>query len=258
MRAKIEQTKNTLEFLYQDFKLSEALKTVYALIWNDFCSWYLEWVKPAQDKGFSKEAYNNTLALFEDLLQLLHPFMPFVTEEIFHLLRHQKEDLINRQLQAAAAVDEIVLQQGSLLQELITAIRDARNKNRLKPKDVISLFIDTQNETLYAATGLILQRQVNADKLELVIDAVGGALSLVVQTEKVYIQSHAEVNTDAQRKKLEEELAYQEGFLEMINKKLSNEKFVQNAKPEIIANEKNKRSDTEAKIKTLEESLALL
>jgi valyl-tRNA synthetase len=260
MQARINEARLQIDGLFADFKLSEALKVTYSLIWDDFCSWYLEWVKPALNEPMSKGVYEQTLAVFEDLLQLLHPFMPFMTEEIFHLLREQSVDLIVRQLPNPTfeAGAHQALLHGSLLQEMITAIRDARNKNQLKPKDVISLFVDSENQVFYEATGSILQRQVNADKLENTKDAIAGSMAMVVQTEKVYIQSHAEVNVEAQRDKMAEELKYLKGFLISVDKKLSNEKFVQNAKPEILANERKKQEDALAKIKTLEESLSLM
>jgi valyl-tRNA synthetase len=258
MRERINEARQQIDNLFKDFKLSEALKTIYSLIWTDFCSWYLEWVKPALNEPMNKTVYEQTLSLFEDLLQLLHPFMPFMTEEIFHILRKQKEDMIVRQLPEVHTIHEGILQQGLLLQQLITSIRDTRNKNQLKPKDVVSLSYDSTNDSFYAATGGILQRQVNADKLEKTTEAIAGSMAIVVQTEKLYILSHAEVNTGVQKDKMMEELNYLKGFLVSVDKKLSNEKFVQNAKPEVIASERKKQSDAEAKIRTLEESLSLL
>lgn len=258
MHNRILEARTQIDQLFRDFKLSEALKTIYSLIWDDFCSWYLEWVKPAQDQAMSREVYEKTLSLFEDLLQLLHPYMPFLTEEVFHLLRGQQEDLINRQLPAASAADDQVLRQGALLQQLISAIRDTRNKNQLKPKETVSVAIDTANTGFYAAAGHILQRQVNADSLEMAAEAPAGWIALVVQTEKVYLDCKIEVDPEAQRGKMQEELEYLKGFLLSVDKKLSNERFVQNAKPEIIENERKKQSDAVAKIKTLEESLSLL
>jgi valyl-tRNA synthetase len=258
MQARIQEVRAQLDQLYADFKLSEALKTVYSLIWDDFCSWYLEWAKPAQNEGISAATYEATCGIFDDLLQLLHPFMPFITEEVFHLLSDRSDDLMTKTLPATATADTGVLAQGTLLQQLITAIRDTRNKNQLKPKDPVSLYVDTANPKLYTQAGKILQRQVNADQLEIVQEAVAGTFALVVNTEKVYIQSHATVDLASQRTKMEEELKYLQGFLQSIDKKLGNEKFVQNAKPEIIANERKKRADALAKIKALEESLTLL
>jgi valyl-tRNA synthetase len=258
MRERINEVRQQIDNLFKDFKLSEALKTIYSLIWTDFCSWYLEWVKPALHEPMNKQVYDETVVMFEDVLQLLHPFMPFLTEEVFHLLREQKDDLIIRQLPEVHEKNDDVLQQGQLLQQLITSIRDTRNKNLLKPKDIVSLSFDSTNDSFYEATSGILQRQVNADKLEKTTEPVAGSMAIVVQTEKIYILSHAEVNAEVQKDKMQEELNYLKGFLVSVDKKLSNEKFVQNAKPEVIANERKKQSDAEAKIKTLEESLSLL
>lgn len=258
MQARIDQVRSEIETLFAEFKLSEALKTIYSLIWNDFCSWYLEWVKPAQEQAINAEVYKQSIGFFEQLMQLLHPFMPFLTEEVYHLLQTQSEDLIVKQLPAVSDLNTAVLAQGSLLQQLITAVRDIRNKNQLKPKDVITLFVDTKEADYYQKVADILKRQVNADELTLSKDAPQGAFALVVGTEKVFVQSQVAVDVEQQRSKMEEELKYLKGFLISVEKKLSNEKFVANAKPEIIANEQKKQADAEAKIKTLEESLSAL
>jgi valyl-tRNA synthetase len=258
LRERINQARLQIDALFEDFKLSEALKTIYSLLWDDFCSWYIEWVKPLHDKPMSQQVYNETIGLFEDLLQLLHPFMPFITEEIYHVLREQVSELMVRPLPENSQANETTLKQGALLQQLITAIRDTRNKNTLKPKDIVSLAVDSTDSAFYDSVGSILMRQVNADKLEMVKAPVPGTFALVVQTEKVYVQSHAAVNHEAQRNKMQEELDYLKGFLVSVDKKLSNERFVQHAKPEVIENERKKRADAESKIKALEESLALL
>lgn len=255
---RIKEVRNNLESDFSGFRLSEALKAIYSLIWDDFCSWYLEWVKPGFEQPVSKAVYDATIAHFEALLQLLHPFMPFVTEEIYHLLKAQDEDLINKQLPTDNTVDKTITANGALLQQLISSIRDVRNKNQIKPKETISICVDTQNEDFYTAVGTILQGQVNAEALHIVKEPVAGAIAAVIGTEKLYIQSNAAVDLDAQKAKMEEELKYLQGFLISVEKKLSNEKFVANAKPEIIENERRKKADAEAKIKTLEESLANL
>ena len=255
---RIKEVRNNLESDFSGFRLSEALKATYSLIWDDFCSWYLEWVKPGFEQPVSKAVYDATIAHFESLLQLLHPFMPFVTEEIYHLLKAQDEDLINKQLPPDNTVDKTITANGALLQQLISSIRDVRNKNQIKPKETISICVDTQNEDFYTAVGTILQGQVNAEALHIVKEPVAGAIAAVIGTEKLYIQSNAAVDLDAQKAKMEEELKYLQGFLVSVEKKLSNEKFVANAKPEIIENERRKKADAEAKIKTLEESLANL
>jgi valyl-tRNA synthetase len=239
MEQQIIAARLVIDKYEEEFKLSETLKTIYSLIWDDFCSWYLEWVKPAVDKGFPKAAYAKTLAIYESLLQLLHPYLPFITEEIYHALsdRAAGDDLMVRQLPVIeqSTVNEAIIQQGNHLKSVITAIRDARNKNNVKPK------------------------QINASSIEMTKEPVAGGISLVVGVDKLYVLlNDTTIDTDAQKAQLEKDLQYFVGFLQSVEKKLSNEKFVQNAKPEVIAMEQKKQADAMAKIKTIEESLKLL
>lgn len=258
MQERIKQVELSIEDLLKDFRLSEALKNIYSLIWDDFCSWYLEWVKPGFEQPMSAMVYNKTIDIYESLLQLLHPFMPFVSEEIYQLLRQQSDDLMNKQLTAFGKPNADLLVQGTKLKELITAVRDARVKNNLKPKDVIKLAVDTQDQAFYNSTKNILGRQINADEIAFTKDAIQGSISLVAGIDKIYISSNVAIDTTAQKEQLQKDLDYQKGFLMSVEKKLSNEKFVANAKPEILASERKKQSDALAKIKTIEESLSLL
>lgn len=261
MENRLAQVAEEVNALMKDFRLSEGLKTIYSLIWNDFCSWYLEWVKPGFEQPMSKSVYDRTIAIYEQLLQLLHPYMPFITEEIYHLLNDRAigEDLMVRPLTTYAVPDTQVLKNGAFLQELITAIRDTRNKNQLKPKDTIKLHIDASEATFYQQTEAILAKQVNAESISFVSEAKAGAISIVVQTDKIYIETNAaNIDVNAQREQLQKELDYLKGFLVSVEKKLGNERFVNNAKPEVIENERKKQADAQAKIKTIEESLSLL
>ncbi|HLO71403.1 MAG TPA: valine--tRNA ligase [Flavipsychrobacter sp.] len=261
MENRLAQVAQEVAELMKDFRLSEGLKTIYSLIWNDFCSWYLEWVKPGFEQPISQHVYERTIAIYEQLIQLLHPYMPFITEEIYHQLRNRQggNDLIVKELPVYDSIDANVLKQGAMLQELITAIRDTRNKNQLKPKDTIKLWVDTQHHALYELTQDILRKQVNAEEIGYTQEAKQGSISIVVQTDKLYIETAAaNVNTDAQREQMQKELEYLQGFLQSVEKKLSNERFVQNAKAEVVDAEKKKQSDAMAKIKAIEESLSLL
>ena len=261
MEARVTIVSLELGEMIKEFRLSEGLKTIYSLIWNDFCSWYLEWVKPGLDQPISTHVYQRTIAVYEQLLQLLHPYLPFITEEIYHLLADRKEgdDLIVRQLATPLTPDAEVLKYGVMLQELITAVRDTRNKNLLKPKDTIKLWIDTSHHSFYEGVQDILRRQVNAENIGFTTEAKAGCISIVVQTDKLYIEAAAAtIDTEAQKAQMIKDIIYFKGFIESLDKKLMNEKFVANAKPEVIANERKKRADAEAKIQTLEESLALL
>lgn len=261
MEHRIAEVSKELEGMFKNFSLSEGLKTLYSLIWNDFCSWYLEWVKPAQDQPVSRTVYDKTIAIYEQLIQLLHPYLPFVTEELYHTLaqREDGDDLINKQLAEYTTPDAAVLKQGALLQEVITAIRDTRNKNLLKPKETVKLHIDTQNKGFYEKVGEILKRQVNAEALDFTAEAKQGTLSIVVQTDKIYVEANMPaVDSGVQKEQMQKDLDYLKGFLVSIDKKLGNERFVQNAKPEIIEVERKKQADALAKIKAIEESLSLL
>ncbi|RYZ52982.1 MAG: valine--tRNA ligase [Sphingobacteriales bacterium] len=261
MEERFNKASADLEELFKEFRLSEALKTIYSLIWDDYCSWYLEWVKPGMEQPISREVYNRTVKIYEQLLQLLHPFLPFVTEEIYHALadRNEGDDLIIRQLPPVQSVDAALLRNGTLLQELITSVRDTRNKNQLKPKDTIEVWVDTANRRFYETTGEIFRKQVNATALHFATEAQSGTIAVVVQADKLYIGAEAAaVDPARQKAEMQKELDYLKGFLVSVDKKLANERFVQNARPEVIGLERQKKADAEARIRTLEESLNLL
>ena len=257
---KLNQVKTDLEHMYDDFRLSEALKNIYSLIWDDFCSWYLEWVKPGFEQPIEKSVYDKTVYFFEELMQLLHPFMPFITEEVYHQLKERKEgDDITIKIGAAPVGNKPKTRwQGTLLKEAITALRDIRIKNQLKPKEEIKLSIQTEDEESYNLFKSILTKQANAPEINFVKDAVPNSINTVVQKDKFYIQTEKEFDVTAQKDQLLKDLEYQKGFLLSVEKKLSNERFVQNAKPEVVEVEKKKKADAEAKIRAIEESLGSL
>jgi valyl-tRNA synthetase len=259
MKQRIVEVQAQLEELMKDFRLSESLKTIYSLIWDDFCSWYLEWAKPAQDAPVPAAMYEETLGIFESLLQLLHPFLPFVTEEIYHSLREgRNDDLMASSLPEITAPNPFSLQQGAFLKQLITAVRDARVKNNLKPKTPVRVSITAKSEALYQGIQSIFSKQVNAESLGFSDAAIQGAVSMVVEADKLYISSDEVIDSSAQKEQLQKDLDYLKGFLISVDKKLGNEKFVANAKPEVIDAERKKQADAQAKIKAIEESLSLL
>ncbi len=255
---RLHEAQIQVQQLFDEYKLSEALKVIYSLIWDDFCSWYLEWIKPSMDKPISTATYNKTIDFFSRLMQLLHPFTPFITEEIYHLLDNRIEDLCIKQFAAIPNIDNSTLQQGELLKQVITAIRDTRNKNQIKPKDPISLYIQTQHIDTYQKIQPIISKQVNADTIEFTQNAMSDSIALVIGKDKLYIQTQNPINTGIQKEALLKELEYTKGFLLSVEKKLSNERFVQNAKPEVIELEQKKKADAVAKIKTLENTLQSL
>ncbi len=255
---RLTQVRAELDGLFKDFRLSEALKTIYSLIWDDFCSWYLEWVKPGFEQPIEKDVYLKTVDYFEQLMQLLHPFMPFVTEEVYHQLKERTDDITVLQYASDKKTDKGILETAILLKEVITAIRDARVKAQLKPREAVRLHILSQNPETYKPIESILAKQVNAEVISYTTSPVTNSISLVVQKDKFFIETTTVLDTSSQREQLQKDLDYLKGFLLSVEKKLSNEKFVSNAKPEVVAVEKKKKADAEAKIKVIEESLAAL
>ncbi|MBS1918223.1 MAG: valine--tRNA ligase [Bacteroidetes bacterium] len=253
---RLNEVKKQIDELLKEFKLSEALKILYSLIWDDFCSWYLEWVKPGFDQPIEKNVYEKTVYFFEELMQQLHPFMPFVTEEIFHLLKEQDVDLCVKQYAEYKNSDPALSKLGNSLQEAITAIRDARNKNQLKQKETIRIYIRSEVSSTYKKFESILSRQANASAVLYNEEPANKTITVVLGKDKFFLETESVVDTTNQKEELQREIKYLEGFLLSVDKKLSNEKFVQNAKPEIIALEQKKKADAEAKIKAIEESLA--
>ncbi|HSF44582.1 MAG TPA: valine--tRNA ligase, partial [Chitinophagaceae bacterium] len=259
--ARLNQVKAELNQSFDQFRLSESLRTVYTLIWDDFCSWYLEWVKPAYGtETIDENIIISTRKFFEELMVLLHPFMPFITEEIYHELaeRQEGDDICIAQLSPARTADPAILAYGKLLQESITGIRDARNKAQIKPKEAITLFVQSEVADSYQVIGGILSRQVNASSLELTDKTIGEAIPAVAGKEKFYIVTATPMDMGSQKQELMKELEYLKGFLLSVEKKLGNEKFVNNAKAEVVDIERKKKADAEMKIRMIEESLTNL
>ena len=253
--------------MMEQFRLSEALKTVYSLIWDDFCSWYLEWIKPAPGDLIRSRHLESAITHFEGLMELLHPFMPFVTEEVYHELRHRGDgdDLCTDRTRhgivpgaGTAAQDALLLSQGELLKQAITGLRDARNKAKLKPRDTVGILCLSEEAGLFSAISGILCRQVNATSLSLSGEPAKGSLPVVIGRDRFFLQSDNLQDAGDTAEDMRRELAYLQGFLESVEKKLSNERFVQNARPEVVELERKKRADAEAKIRTLTESLTNL
>ncbi|MBM3416172.1 MAG: valine--tRNA ligase [Bacteroidetes bacterium] len=255
---RLNEVKTELDAQFRDFRLSEALKTIYSLIWDDFCSWYLEWVKPPMNEPIDKNVFEKTVGFFEELMQLLHPFMPFITEEVFHLLKKRKDDITVKQFSLIKNIDSTVLKIGEFLKKDITVIRDARVKNNITSKDKFRIDIDEKYAGYYDKIKNILLKQTNATSINYVLKAEPGSYTVMGHEIKMYIVSEKQIDTSNQKEQLLKDLDYLKGFLASVEKKLGNERFVQNAKPEVIEIERKKKADAEAKIKVIEERLAFL
>lgn len=257
-KNRLQQASGEIDSLLKQFRLSEALKTLYSLIWDDFCSWYLEWVKPGFEQPIPANVYHKTLEFFTSLMQLLHPFMPFITEEVYHLLEEREDDLCVKQFPGNQVADHAILAKASLLKEVITAIRDTRNKNQIKPKEEIELYIQTLSGEVYNDLQMILAKQVNATTIHFTSEAIEQTIAVVVGKDTFFIGSDQPLDAASQKEDLIKELQYLTGFIVSVDKKLGNERFVQNAKPEVVELERKKKFDAESKIRVIEESLANL
>ena len=263
---RLNEVKTELDTQFKEFRLSEALKTIYSLIWDDFCSWYLEWAKPPMNEPIDKSVYQKTVGFFEELMQLLHPFMPFITEEIYHTLKERKDgdDLTVKQMLTDFAINQEILLKGKVLQSDISSIREARVKNNIKNIEKIKFMGNGSAEIFYSRNQSILsllQKQTNLEYHSHKIgeDIVERSKKEIVVTSadrSFFLLLEREIDNTAQKEELLKDLAYQKGFLASVEKKLGNEKFVANAKPEVVAVEQKKKADAEARIKAIEESLA--
>ncbi|MCY1507742.1 Valine--tRNA ligase [compost metagenome] len=251
-----------IEANFKQYRLSEALMASYKLVWDDFCSWYLEMVKPAYQQPVDPETRAMTIHYFEQLLKLLHPFMPFITEELYHDelfgKRSEMDCCIVASYPEATETSESLLREAERVKTLISEIRNVRNIRQLSPKETLQLCVRINSGMSYESWSAIIFKLANVSKLDVVKDKVPGAAGFMVDKDEFFIPLNENLDTAAEKERLIKELTYLQGFLKSVDAKLNNERFVQNAKPEIIANEQNKKTDAESKINTITESLAAL
>lgn len=258
--SRLNEAITELEKQYSEFNLSEALKTLYNLIWDDFCAWYLEMIKPEFGKPIDRLTYEHTIRFFEQLVKLLHPFMPFVTEEIYrHLKEREKNDSICvSSYPDSAQTNTELIEQGEKLKQIISTIRDLRNKNNIKPKEPLELYILSKDLNEYKQTEHLLSKLANLKSFLSSANEISDAMTFMVKQEQFFLVAEKEVNMEQEKLRLQKDIEYQKGFLHTVMKKLSNEKFVANAKPDILLKEKQKAADAESKIKAIEEQLGKL
>ena len=239
--------------LFSKYRLSEALMAIYKLYCDDFSGWYLEIIKPAYGQPIDRATYEQTVAFLDAMLKLLHPFMPFITEELWQALVDRKEGeslMVSPLEKVVVESGSTVVQDGSKLFEVISAIRNIRAQKNISPKEVLTLVCP---EELPAVV-------VKLANVELAIGAEksAGSASFIIGTTEYSVPLEKFINVDEELKKLEAELAHQEGFLRGVMGKLNNERFVANAKPEIVELERKKKADAEKRIATLQEAIAQL
>ena len=256
--ARFNQTLVEIEEHFANYRLSDALMATYKLIWDDFCSWYLELVKPAYQAPIEKETYETVKGLFQKVLKLAHPFMPFITEELWHDEifgeRDEKDCIIVAEFPKSEGFDENIIKEFSIVQQIISEVRNIRNSKGLSPKIALPLAINATNID-YSIYQDSIKKLANVEELTFVKEKVTGAVSFLAGKDECYVALENNIDVDAEKERITKEIEYLKGFLVSVDKKLSNERFVQNAKPEIVENEKNKKADAEAKIQILVESL---
>jgi valyl-tRNA synthetase len=255
--AKFNQQLAEINELFDKFKISEALMATYKLVWDDFCSWYLEIIKPGYEQPIDSKTYASTLTFFENILKLIQPFTPFIAEELWHLISERKEgeDLVITSWPAIEKYDEAVLKNFLNAEEIITNIRNVRKENNIANKVKMDLFVK-KNEDLDTSFDSVVLKMGNLSQLEYITEKITNANSFLVKSNEFYIPFGDSVDLEAERKKVEEELDYTRGFLKMVQGKLTNEKFVSGAPEAVVANERKKEADAIQKIAILEEKLS--
>ena len=255
--AVLNKTLAEVDDLFGKFRLSEALMAVYKLFWDEFSSWYLEMVKPAYGQPIDRATYEATLGFFDTLLRLLHPFMPFITEELWQHIAERKdgESIMTAQLPKAGEIDEATIAAVNTAKEIIAGVRTVRLQKNIPNKEALEL---QQVATAEVPVLPIVMKLANLSAVNNVTEKDATAASFLVGTTEYAVPLGNNINVEEELKKLEADLKYNEGFLQSVLKKLSNEKFVNNAPAKVIEMERKKQADAEAKIATLKESIAAL
>ena len=252
----LQETNDNLD----KYRLSDALMGIYKLVWDDFCSWYLEMVKAPMNQPIDAVTYNATVSFFENLMKILHPFMPFITEDIWHLLQERQDgdDIIIAQQPKQQNVDNEILNQFIFTQDVINNIRKIRAEKNISMKEAIELIVVDKEGNVNKEFDSVIMKLCNVSSVNYVTENPQDAFGFLVKAVEFFIPVTDNIDTEAELKKLEEELKYAQGFLKSVEAKLSNEKFVNGAPAAVVDKERKKKSDSEAKIKVLEQQIAAL
>ncbi|QBJ86428.1 valine--tRNA ligase [Chryseobacterium gleum] len=253
---KLNKTIFEINDQFEKFRISDALHLIYKLIWDDFCGWYLEAIKPNYGEGISKEVYNKTIYFFEELMKLLHPFMPFLTEELWQTISERKVDeaLVIAQQKEAGKFDENIIKNFETAAELISGVRNYRQTKGISPREAAEIYTNASE----FANEAVVRKLANVSEIHFGQKTDKPSFTFLVGATEVSIPLSENLDLGEEKAKTEEELKYLKGFLVSVEKKLSNEKFVANAKPEIVEVERQKQKDAQDKIAILEEKLKSL
>jgi valyl-tRNA synthetase len=255
---KLNQVIQILNGQFEQFRISEALMTIYTTVRDEFSGWLLEIVKPPYKSPVDKKTYNEVIELFDKLLRLMHPFMPFITEEIWQLLKERAsgESIMVSRLPQVSHYEEELLYAFENVKEAVSGIRTVRKNNGIPNKEMLTMKVQPGDKGYEPSLEVVIKKLGNLSHIELTDKEEPGAASFMVKSSNFYLSVNSSVNTDEEKKRLKEELKYARGFLNSVMKKLNNDKFVANAPQSVVDREKAKQSDAEAKIKILEERIA--
>lgn len=259
MNERINQALLEIDDHFEKFRLSDALMTIYKLVWDEYSSWFLEMVKPEYQQPISKTTLEGVKGILDQVLRIIHPFMPFISEELWQGMadRAEGEYICVTDMPTATTPDATKLSEMELIQEAVTAVRGFRKEKGLANRDAIRLFINTDQKELFERYFPLMNRFLNIEEMAFVTESVEGAGSLRVKAHEFYIPLD-NVDVEAEKEKIQKEITYTEGFLTSVMKKLSNEKFVSGAPAAVVDRERQKQADAEAKLEILRKSLAEL
>ena len=257
--AMLNRTLTAIEADFEAYRISEALMQIYKLFWDEFSGWYLEMVKPAYGQPIDRKTMDATLDFFDRLLRILHPFMPFLTEELWQNIapRQDGESLMMSHLSEIKTYDEKTLAEVELLKEAISGVRNVRKSHSIPNKEALELCV-IADENYPSRFAPLLMKMANLSEVKMVTEKLSDAAAFLVKTTQYFVPLANKINAAEELPKLEADLNYLEGFLASVMKKLSNERFVQNAPEKVVANERAKQTDAEAKIAALRERIAAL
>ncbi|MEO6282680.1 MAG: valine--tRNA ligase [Dyadobacter sp.] len=257
--SKLNETITEVQDHFTKFRISDALNSVYKLIWDDFCAQYLEMIKPGFEQPIDLETYDSTLDFFDRLMRLLHPFMPFISEEIWQniIQREEKDSICIANFPQAKDVDQSLLNDFEVLFELVSSIRNLRNAKNISPKIELPLAIRSETKERYQGLEPLIRKLANVEAIQFVTEE-GEGTSFRVKSDEFFVNLADELDVETEKENLQKELEYTQGFLDSVIKKLSNERFVQNAKGDVVEKERQKQADAESKMETLREALARL
>jgi valyl-tRNA synthetase len=244
---------------FDKFRISDALMSTYKLVWDDFCSWYLEMIKPGYQQPIDRQTLEHTLNFFERILKIMHPFTPFVAEELYHALRERQpgDDIVIAQWPTTQKIDQTPLQQFAFNEKVITQIRNIRKQNNIATKVKMELYIKAPASRATDADSIIV-KMGNLSVLQYVEEKVAQSNSFIADGIEFFVPFGEQIDLEAEKQKIEEELHYTKGFLKSVQSKLQNEKFMAGAPDAVVANERNKEADALNKIAILEEKLTSL